>query len=104
MGYGATGGGVFSARRLKLLNLEFDFIFRTESKIRRNETVKTDISIKGYSHPVGMPRDAAKGGVLTYTKEGNNCKPREDLNIHSSKELESYFLELCCIVSAVRCT
>ena len=36
---------------------------------------------------------ASKGGVLIYIKEGINYKPREDLNLHKEKELESYFIE-----------
>ena len=34
-----------------------------------------------------------KGGVLIYTREGIAYKPREDLQMHKSKELESYFIE-----------
>ena len=40
-----------------------------------------------------MPTDASKGGVLIYVKEGIDFKRREDLNMHKSKELESYFIE-----------
>ena len=40
-----------------------------------------------------MPTEATKGGVLIYVKEGINYRPREDLNMHRSKELESYFVE-----------
>ena len=40
-----------------------------------------------------MPTEASKGGVLIYVKEGIGTIPREDLNMHKSKELESYFIE-----------
>ena len=39
-----------------------------------------------------MSSETSKGGVLIYVKEGINCIPRGDLNIHKSKELESYIL------------
>ena len=79
---------------LQLLNLKFDFICITESKIRKYQDPKTDITIDGYKYPIGMSTEASKGGVLIYVKEGINCIPREDLNIHKSKELESYFIEV----------
>ena len=41
-----------------------------------------------------MTTEATKGGVLMYVNEGINCKPREDLNMHKPKELESYFIEV----------
>ena len=41
-----------------------------------------------------MPTDASKGGVLIYVKNGINYKPRYDLNLHKSKELESFFIEV----------
>ena len=78
---------------LQLINLKFDFICLTESKIRKNREPNTDITINGYKHPIGMPTEATKGGVLIYVKEGINYRPREDLNMHRSKELESYFVE-----------
>ena len=80
----------------QLLNFQFDFICLTESKIRKQQAPKTDISIDGYKYPVGMPTEAteaSKGGVLIYVKEGIDIIPREDLNMHKSKKLESYFIE-----------
>ena len=78
---------------LKLLNLNFDFICLTETKIKTNCNPKSDIKIEGYKEPVGMPTEAEKGGVLIYAQENINFIPREDLNIQKSKELESYFIE-----------
>ena len=53
---------------LQLLNSQFDFICLIESKIRKQQAPKTDISIDGYKYPVGMPTEALKGGVLIYVK------------------------------------
>ena len=79
---------------LHMLNFKFDFICISESKIQKNVTPKTDISIAGYQTPVGTPTEAKKGGVLMYIKEGINYKPRTDLNMYKPKELESYFVEV----------
>ena len=54
---------------------------------------QTDINIEGYNPTIGMPTHASKGGMLIYVKDGIDCKPREELNMHKSKELESYFIE-----------
>ena len=78
---------------LELLKHKFDFICISESKIRTNREPKVDIKIEGSQQPIGMSTDSSKGGVLIYIREGINYKPREDLNMHKSKELESYFIE-----------
>ena len=78
---------------LQLINLKFDFICLTESKIHKNNEPKTNIEINGYQFPVGTPTEASKGGVLIYVKEGIDFMPREDLNMYKAKELESYFIE-----------
>ena len=78
---------------LKLINLKFDFICITESKIIKNVEPKSNINIDHYQSPVGTPTESCNGGVLIYVKEGIDYKPREDLNIYKTKELESYFLE-----------
>ena len=72
---------------LKLINLKFDFICITESKIRKNIEPETDITIDGYQYPVGTPTEAAKAGVLIYVKEGIDFKPREDLNMYRQKKI-----------------
>ena len=78
---------------LKLLKHQFDFICISETKLRDKLEPKTDINIEGYNPPIGMPTHASKGGVFMYIRTGINCKPREDLNMHKPKELESYFVE-----------
>ena len=60
---------------LKLINLKFDFICITESKIRKNCKPKIDITIHDYQIPVGTLTEATKGGGgggggLIYAKEG----------------------------------
>ena len=78
---------------LKLIDIKFDFICITESKIKKNYQPKSKIDIENYQSPVGTPTEANKGGVLIYVTNGIDFKPREDLNIYKPKELESYFIE-----------
>ena len=79
---------------LGMLEFEFDFICLSESKIIKGIEPKIDISLEGYQTPEGTPTEAEKGGVLIYAKNGIDFVPRNDLNIYSSKELESQFIEV----------
>ena len=78
---------------LQLINLKFDFICLSESKIKKNIEPKSNIKIEGYQTPVGTSTEACKGGVIIYVKEGIDFRPREDLNLYKAKELESFFIE-----------
>ena len=79
---------------LQMLNFTFDVICISESKLRKDFDPKVDINIDGYQVPISTPSEASKGGVLIYVKIGINFKPRTDLNIYKSKELESAFIEI----------
>ena len=79
---------------LQMLNFHLDFICLTESKIQKDAEPKVDININGYQTPFGTPTESSKGGVLIYAKTGINFKPRNDLNIYKTKELESAFIEV----------
>ena len=56
--------------------------------------LKLNINLPGYQNPLSTPTEASKGGVLLYVAEGINFKPRDDLKIYKSKELESAFIEI----------
>ena len=47
---------------LQLLNIPFDVICLTESKIRVDHQLKVDININGYQPPVGISIEASKRG------------------------------------------
>ena len=79
---------------LEMLNFQFDFICLSESKIKKGSDPQIDISIQGYQYPEGTPTEGEKGGVLIYAKNGIDFVPRNDLNIYSSKEVESQFIEV----------
>ena len=79
---------------LDTISFNFDFLCFSESKVISGIDPITDISIKGYQTPVGMPTKSSKGGVLLYVKEGINFIQRNDLAIESDKYLESVFIEV----------
>ena len=79
---------------LLLLEFKFDFIAISESKLRKGTTPTVDISIDGYKEPYGCPSEATKGGVLLYVSNEFNILPRPDLEIYSSKQVESTFVEV----------
>ena len=65
--------GLFS-----ILDIEFDVIGLTETKIEKDITPINDISLNGYKC-FHTPMESKKGGALLYIKENINCKPRNDL-------------------------
>ncbi len=77
-----------------MLGYTFDIICLSESKVTVDNDPKVDISIDGYETPISMPTEATKGGVLIYAKSGLNIKPRNDLKVYKSTELESLFIEI----------
>ena len=79
---------------LQMLEFDFDIICISESKIVDGIDPKCDISIPNYQTPISTPTEGTKGGVLIYVKSGIDFKPRNDLKICKSKELESAFIEV----------
>ena len=79
---------------LSMLELNFDAIAITESKLLKDTEPIVDISIDGYHYPIGTNTEATKGGVLLYIKDSLNFKPRTDLMMYSAKKLESVFVEI----------
>ena len=79
---------------LIMLKHNFDIICISESKIMQGIDPKVNINIEGYQTPISKPTEATKGGVLIYVRTGINFKPRNDLTVYKSKELESIFIEI----------
>ena len=77
---------------LKMLDHTFDIIAISESKLKNDPTVNIEIS--GYNPPYITKTEAEKGGTMIYVANGINFKPRKDLEIYQSKELESSFIEI----------
>ena len=78
---------------LQLLSFEFDIIGITETKLIKDEEPVIDISLKNYSY-VHTPSEANKGGTLLYISNKLNYKPRTDIQVYKSKQVESTFIEI----------
>ena len=51
------------------IDLQFDVLAISESKLLTDIQPKVDITINGYHYPLSTPSTATKGGVLLYIKE-----------------------------------
>ena len=79
---------------LQLIDFKFDIIAISESKLEKGVEPIVDITLENYHNPIGTPTEATKGGVLLYISKNLNFKPRNDLNIYASKQVESKFVEI----------
>ena len=81
---------------LSLLDVEFDIIAITETKIMKNIAPIYDIKLTGYNEPYHTPTESSKGGALIYVKHGIEVKHRPDLEsrMYESGKLETVFLEI----------
>ena len=77
---------------LHALNFKFDIIAISESKLKIEPQI--DINLPGYHSPHCKFTEAEKGGTILYISKELNFKPRKDLEIYESKELESSFVEI----------
>ena len=75
-----------------MLNLNFDFINITGSKLCKGKEPSTNILLEGYNEPFNCNTEATKGGVLLYASTKFNIIP--DLQTYSPKEVESNLLKL----------
>ena len=78
---------------LKSLDHEFDIIAISETKLQKNVFQTRSINLPNYQYE-HTPTEANKGGTLIYVSDKLNYKPRKDLEIYESKNLESTFIEI----------
>ena len=78
---------------LTLLNQEFSIIGISETRIKKDFQLPTNINIEGYSIEQ-TPTEASCGGTLLYINNNLNYKLRDDLIMYNSKSLESIFIEV----------
>ena len=81
---------------LNLVDLKFDVVGITETKLKSNIDPTFDININGYKS-YSTPSEANKGGALLYIADQFNVKPLTNLNkiMYKSNQLESVFVEIC---------
>ena len=73
--------------------IDFDAIGINASRIKKDNSPINSINLKGYSHE-SCPTESAAGGTLLYISNNLSYKPRNDLCIYKSTELESTFIEI----------
>lgn len=78
---------------LQMLDYEFDCIMITETKLQKNINPSISIDIPNY-HYFHTPTEASKGGSLIYISNKLISKPRKDLEIYQSRDVESTFSEI----------
>ena len=77
---------------LRALNFAFDIIAVSESKLKYESQI--DITLPGFHPPHCKYTEAEKGGTILYISKSLTFKPRKDLEIYESKNLESCFVEI----------
>ena len=62
-------------------------------ELKKDKSPINSINLKGYSHE-SCPTESAAGGTLLYISNNLSYKPRNNLCIYKSTELESTFIEI----------
>ena len=78
---------------LKATNKTFDIIAISESGILNNANLSKNINIYNYSVEF-TPTESHAGRILLYINNKLSYKPRQDLCVYKSSELESTFIEI----------
>ena len=78
---------------LKCTNKVFDIIAVTETRITKQTSLTTNINLRNYAIEF-TPTESSAGGTLLYIASHLSYKPRPDLNIYKSNQLESTFVEI----------
>ena len=78
---------------LQSINIQFDVIAITETRITKNISVTRNIVLINYSFE-HTPTESSTGGTLLYVANHILYKTRSDLNICKKFELESTFIEI----------
>ena len=73
--------------------IDFDVIGISKSRIKKDKFPINSINLKGCSHESG-PTESAAGGTLLHISNNLSCRPRNDLRIYKSTDLESIFVEI----------
>ena len=78
---------------IKTKNQTFDVIAISESRIKSNKDITTNINLPNYSIK-NTPTESHAGGTVLYISNNIAYKPMKDLNIYKTHELDSTFIEI----------
>ena len=81
------------AYQLDETKTDFDVVGISESRIKKYKCPINSINLNGDSHE-SCPTESAAGDTLLYISNNLSHKPRNDLCIYKSAELESTFIEI----------
>ena len=65
----------------------------TETRITKQTFLTTNINLRNYAVEF-TPTESSAGGMLLYIASHLSYKPRPDLNVYKSNQLESTFVEI----------
>ena len=78
---------------LKSTNINYDIIAISETRTMKNLEITQNINLKHYNFEY-TPTESTAGGTMLYIANHLAYKPRHDLKIYKTNELESTFIEL----------
>ena len=78
---------------LKCTNKVFDIIAVTETRITKQTFLTTNINLRNYAIEFS-PTESSVGGTFFYIASHLSSKPRPDLEIYKSNQLEATFVEI----------
>ena len=78
---------------LNSASIDFDVIAISETRIVKGKTLVSILNLMNYSHEF-CPTESSSGGSLLYIHNHLSYKPRNDLSIYKTTELESSFIEI----------
>ena len=78
---------------LKCANKLFDIVAVSETRITRNTSLTFNTNLQNYSFE-STPTESCAGGTLLYIAKHLSYKPRTDLGLNKSNQLESTFTEI----------
>ena len=76
-----------------IAEIKTDIIAITETRITKNDCIKSNLSIKNYSFEF-TPSESSAGGTLLYIANHPSYKPCQDLKIYKKNESESTFIQI----------
>ena len=87
---------------LKEINMNFDIIAPTESRMKKSSVSPINIELENYSIEHTLT-EIAVGETLIYINKRLSYHPRNDLNIYMPGKLESIFNKTVCPKSLTSC-
>ena len=78
---------------LSTLNIDFDVIGITETRIKKHSPSTSNLNINGYSVE-DTPTESSAGGTRLYISDKISYKRRSDLELSKDCEIESTFIEI----------